>query len=129
GDEDLNESGIAVEETESTSPVEDNEIIGTAEIKGTSGQGVACRTSPDPSASMIRVLPERMTLLVLSAPDANGWMSIVCDNQVGFAEADYLYSGGAASDFTSDKASYGNVAATGGAGLNCRSNASINSSV
>jgi N-acetylmuramoyl-L-alanine amidase len=119
--EELLDSGQAVTETESTMQVEDSAIIGTAEIRGPAGAGVACRVAPDSSAPVIRALPEGMNVLVLSAPDSNGWMSIVCDEQAGFVHSDYLYSGGAVSDFSADKASYGTVNATGGAGLNCRS--------
>jgi N-acetylmuramoyl-L-alanine amidase len=102
-------------------PVDDSAIIGTAEIRGTNGAGIACRVAPDSAAPVISTLPEGMNVLILSTADANGWMSIVCNDQVGFAPAEYLYSGGAASDFSADKASYANVSATGGAGLNCRS--------
>jgi len=70
---------------------------------------------------VIRVLPEGMNVLVLSTADANGWMSVVCDNQVGYVSSTFVYSGGAASDFTANTASYATVDATGGTGLNCRS--------
>jgi N-acetylmuramoyl-L-alanine amidase len=120
GEEQL-ESGQAVAETDSTMPVEDSEIIGTAEIRGPDGAGIACRVAPDNTSTVISVLPEGMNALVLSAPDGNGWMSIVCNGEVGYVHSTYLYSGGAASDFSADKASYANVDATGGAGLNCRS--------
>ena len=123
------ESGQAVPETESNMVVEDSAIIGTAIVKDTNGAGVACRTAPDSSAPIIRVLPENMSVHVLSAPDDNGWMSIVCNNEVGYAPSAHLWQGGAASDFSADSASYANVNATGGAGLNCRSGPGTNHSV
>ena len=128
-DEEMLDSGQAVPETDSIMPVEDSAIIGTATVKGTNGAGIACRTAADGSAPIIRVLPEGLSVLVLSVPDANGWMSIVCNNEVGFAPVTYLWQGGAASDFTAAKSSYANVDATGGAGLNCRSGPGTNYSV
>jgi uncharacterized protein YraI len=128
-DEEMLDSGQAVTESESTMPVEDSAIIGTATVRDTNGAGIACRTAADASAPIITVLPEGMSVLILSEPDANGWMSIVCNNEVGFAPVTYLWQGGAASDFTADQASYGNVTATGGAGLNCRSGPGTNHSV
>jgi cell wall-associated NlpC family hydrolase len=127
--EEMLDSGQAVIETESTMPVEDSAIIGTATVQGTNGAGIACRTAADGSAPIIRVLPEGMSVLVLSEPDANGWMSIVCNDEVGFAPVTFLWQGGAASDFTADESSYANVTATGGAGLNCRSGPGTNYSV
>ncbi len=122
-------TGITVAETESTAPVKDDEILGTATVTGTNGDGIACRTAPNADASVLRVLPEGMSVFVLSQPDDAGWMSILCGDQVGYAHSMYLYSGGASSEFTSGNVSNGEVTGTGGGGLNCRSEASINASI
>ena len=122
-------NGVALPETESTSPVTDDEILGTAEVRGTDGKGIACRTAPNADAPIIRTLPEGMNVLVLSQPDESGWMSILCDNQVGYAHSMYLYSGGAMSIEDFGNSLYAYVSGTGGGGLNCRSQASITSSV
>jgi cell wall-associated NlpC family hydrolase/uncharacterized protein YoxC len=120
---------ITVEETSSASPVEDWQILGTAEVQGPDGSGVACRTEADASASVINVLPEGLGVMVLSEPDANGWMSIVCGNQVGFAQAEFMWLGGAERVLNLNLASVAIVSGTSGGGLNCRSTASINGSV
>jgi cell wall-associated NlpC family hydrolase len=56
-------------------------------------------------------------------------MSIVCNNEVGYVQSGYIYSGGASSDFTANTASYATVNSTGGTGLNCRSGPGLNYSV
>jgi uncharacterized protein YgiM (DUF1202 family) len=120
---------ITIEETSSASPVEDWQILGTAEVQGPGGNGVACRTAADASASVITAMPEGLGVMVLSEPDANGWMSIVCNNQVGFAQAEFMWLGGAERVLNLNLASVAVVSGTGGGGLNCRSTASINGSV
>ncbi|HEV2127864.1 MAG TPA: SH3 domain-containing protein [Thermomicrobiales bacterium] len=122
-------SGVAVEETESRTPIEDNAIIGTADINGTGDQGLPCRVSPEMDAPVITTLPENMSVFVLSEPDANGWMSIVCADRVGYAPATYLYSGGATLTFDPAVTGTAVVNGTGGGGLNCRSGPSTGYSV
>ncbi len=70
-----------------------------------------------------------MTVFVLSTPDANGWMSILCGGEVGYAPATYIYSGGSNIDFDVTKTSNAVVSGTGGGGLNCRSGAGTSFSV
>lgn len=120
---------ITVEETSSASLVEDWQILGTAEVQGPNGTGVACRTEADASASVSSVMPEGLGVMVLSEPDANGWMSIVCGSQVGFAQAEFLWLGGAERLLDLNLSSIAVVSGTGGGGLNCRSTASINGNV
>lgn len=127
--DDASTTALLVEEAPSTSPVTDDQIIGTAAVQGTNGGGLACRTSPDASSSIITVMPEGLNVMVLGEPDANGWMSIVCGNQIGFAEVQYLWSGGLNANFDVALSSMATVNGTGGGGLNCRGSASVNASV
>jgi N-acetylmuramoyl-L-alanine amidase len=113
-------------------------VIGSAEVTGTNGDGVRCRVGPSSDAAVISVLSETTVVQVLARPD-NGWMQIVCGNQAGYANTEFLWSGGAGEDelsatdndaaFSAAANGTATVTGTNGQGLNCRSSASISSSV
>ena len=112
------------------STIDVSTAVGSAEVRGTNGDGLKCHTEADATSPIITVLPEGTSVIVMDAPGGS-WLNIVCANQLGYADVQYLYAGGAAaSDFdASDTGSQVRVQNTGGGGLNCRASASLSGSV
>ncbi|MDQ3541411.1 MAG: SH3 domain-containing protein, partial [Chloroflexota bacterium] len=100
------------------SEVDPSRVIGTAEVVSTNGDGVRCRTSASSDASTITVLAEGTTVQILSV-ERNGYLGVICGGQAGFANVEFLYSGGAGDEIAANAGSV-TVVGTGG-GLNCRS--------
>jgi uncharacterized protein YgiM (DUF1202 family) len=98
-------------------------MIGSATVTGTTS-GLLCRTQPSPSAPVLMTLAEGTKVLV-SAEAVNGYLGIDCGGLQGFADVNYLWSGGAGDGEI--KAARMNVVVTGtGNGLNCRTGAGLN---
>ena len=100
--------------------------IGSATVTGTNGDGIRCRVEPANTASTIIVLPEGTKVLVYQVVDG-GWLQIGCGDQLGYADVNYLWSGGASDDEINSTGGQLVVDSTGG--LNCRSGAGTNYSV
>jgi cell wall-associated NlpC family hydrolase len=102
------------------SQIDPSRVIGTAEVVNTNGDGVRCRTAASSDAPTITVLAEGTTVQVLSV-ERNGFLGVICGGQEGFANVDFLWSGGAGDEIA---ANAGSVTVVGtGSGLNCRSGA------
>ena len=103
-----------------------NAMIGSATVTGTSS-GLLCRADANPSAPVLMTLAEGTKVLV-SAEPVNGYLGIDCGGLQGFADVNYLWSGGAGdAEITGSQM---NVVVTGtGNGLNCRTGAGLNHSV
>ncbi len=99
------------------------QMIGSATVTGTTS-GLLCRTQPSPSAPVLMTLAEGTKVLV-SAEPVNGYLGIDCGGLQGFADVNYLWSGGAGDEEI--RAARMNVVVTGtGNGLNCRTGAGLN---
>ncbi|HEV2068111.1 MAG TPA: SH3 domain-containing protein [Thermomicrobiales bacterium] len=102
--------------------VDSSQVIGTAEVVGTNGEGLRCRTAASADASTIAVLAEGTTVQVLSV-ERNGYLGVICGGQAGYANVEFLYAGGAGDEIA---ANAGSVTVVGsGSGLNCRSGAGL----
>ncbi|MCA9833155.1 MAG: C40 family peptidase [Thermomicrobiales bacterium] len=101
-------------------------MIGSATVTGTTS-GLICRVAPDPAAAVLMTLAEG-TKVMVSAEAVNGYLGIDCGGLQGFADVNYLWSGGAGdSEINASKL---NVVVTGtGNGLNCRSSASMSGAI
>ncbi len=99
-------------------------MIGSATVTGTNGDGLRCRVSPDDGAATLMVLSEGTKVLV-SAEPVNGYLGIDCGGLQGFADVNFLWSGGAG-DEEIQKASMSLVVSGTGNGLNCRTGAGTN---
>jgi N-acetylmuramoyl-L-alanine amidase len=97
------------------------EPIGDATVTGTNGDGVRCRVAPDPNSAVISVLPEGSTVFIYET-NTDGYLTVGCGGQLGYADVNYLWSGGAGDDIGSDVSSLV-VVGTGGMSLNCRAGA------
>jgi uncharacterized protein YgiM (DUF1202 family) len=111
----------------------DADVIGSAEVEGTNGDGLVCRTEPDSSAPIITVLAEGASVQVTETT-STGYLQVVCASQIGYASTSFLWSGGltdddadfaAAVDETAETnfsaaASSAKVTGTGGTGVRCR---------
>lgn len=98
-------------------------MIGSATVTGTTS-GLLCRTQPSPSAPVLMTLAEGTKVLV-SAEAVNGYLGIDCGGLQGYADVNYLWSGGAGDGEI--RAARMNVVVTGtGNGLNCRTGAGLN---
>ena len=94
--------------------------IGSATVTGTTS-GLLCRAEPNPASPVLMTLKEGTKVLV-SAEAVNGYLGINCGGLQGFADVNYLWSGGAGDAEIS--AARMNVVVTGtGNGLNCRTGA------
>jgi cell wall-associated NlpC family hydrolase len=98
--------------------------IGSATVTGTNEEGVRCRIAPSDDAATLMVLEEGTKVFVLSEP-TNGYLGIDCGGLQGFADVDYLWSGGAA-DGEIQSSSMSLVVTGTGNGLNCRTGAGTN---
>ena len=105
-----------------TAPASDiSQAIGTATVTGTNGEGLRCRVAPSDDAATLMTLPEGTKVYVLSEAE-NGYLGIDCGGLQGFADVNYLWSGGAGDEEIQQ--SNMTVVVTGtGNGLNCRSGA------
>ncbi len=103
------------------------EPIGDAMVTGTNGDGLRCRVAPDTSSAVISVLPEGSTVFVYEA-NGNGYLTVGCGGQLGFADVNYLWAGGAGDEIPASANSVV-VVGTGGMGLNCRAGAGTSFSV
>ncbi len=105
--------------------------IGSAEVQGTNGAGLRCRTAPNGTSPTITVLGESSWVLVHAEP-RNGYLGVVCAGQDGWADVDYMWSGGAdgatSSDFTT-AAAYATISGTNGDGVRCRRGPSTSDAV
>ena len=105
--------------------------IGSAEVKGTNGAGLRCRTAPSSTSPTITVLAENSFVLV-HAESRDGYLGVICAGQAGWADVDYLWSGGAegtaSSDFTAAGA-YASISGTNGDGVRCRRGPSTSDAV
>ncbi len=116
--------------TEKATPAVDlSQAIGSAEVKGTNGDGVRCRVSPADGAATITVLAEGTKVSVMGMP-SNGWLPVACGEQIGYTNLQYMWQGGAVQgDFSSgDTGASVKVQGTGN-GLNCRTGASTDNAV
>jgi len=120
--------------TENRQRVDTSQSIGSAEVQGTNGDGLRCRTAPNDGASTITVLDEGLSVIVLSEAQ-DGYLGIVCADQAGWANVKFLWSGGltqdeirASSDFSAAAAT-ATISGTNGDGVRCRSGASTSSSI
>ena len=95
-------------------------MIGSATVTGTSS-GLLCRTAPDPAAPVLMTLAEGTKVLV-AAEAVNGYLGIDCGGLQGFADVNYLWSGGAG-DAEINAAKMNVVVSGTGNGLNCRTGA------
>ena len=101
-------------------------MIGSATVTGTSS-GLLCRVSPDPASAVLMTLSEGTKVLV-SAEPVNGYLGIDCGGLQGYADVNYLWSGGAGDAEIS--ASRMSIVVTGtGNGLNCRTGAGLSNSI
>ena len=105
--------------------------IGSAEVKGTNGAGLRCRTAPSSTSPTIAVLAENSFVLV-HAESRSGYLGVICAGQAGWADVDYLWSGGAdaiaTGDFTT-AAAYATISGTNGDGVRCRRGPSTSDAV
>lgn len=120
---DVSEEPVA---TDATS-LDVSQPIGDATVTGTNGEGVRCRVAPDATSATIMVLAEGATVFVLEAP-ANGYIGVACGDQLGYADVNYMWAGGAGDEIPASANSVV-VVGTGGQSLNCRSGAGSNFSV
>ncbi len=97
------------------------EPIGDATVTGTNGEGLSCRVAPDATSAIITSLSEGATVFVYAEP-VNGYLAVGCGNQLGYADVNYLWSGGAGDEIPSSASSIV-VVGTGGLSLNCRAGA------
>ncbi len=97
------------------------EPIGDATVTGTNGDGLRCRVSPDATSAVISIMPEGSTVFVYEA-HASGYLTVGCGGQLGYADVNYLWSGGAGDEIPANVSSVV-VVGTGGMSLNCRAGA------
>ncbi len=83
--------------------------------------------APDVNAATITVLAEGATVFVLENP-TNGFLGVACANQLGYADVNYMWAGGAGDEIPASASSVV-VVGTGGARLNCRAGAGSSYSV
>lgn len=109
-----------------TASFDTNAMIGSATVTGTTS-GLICRVAPDPAAAVLMTLAEGTKVLV-SSEAVNGYLGIDCGGLQGYADVNYLWSGGAGdSEINASKL---NVVVTGtGNGLNCRTSASMSGAI
>ncbi|MCO5219310.1 MAG: SH3 domain-containing protein [Thermomicrobiales bacterium] len=103
-----------------------NTSIGSATVTGTIS-GLVCRASADPAAPALMTLAEGTKVQVFAEP-VNGYLGIDCAGLQGYADVNYLWSGGAGDgEITAAQMS---VVVTGtGSSLNCRADASLSAGV
>lgn len=97
------------------------EPIGDATVTDTNGASLTCRVAPDATSAVITSLPEGTTVFVY-AEAVNGYLAIGCGDQLGYADVNYLWAGGAGDEIPSSASSV-IVVGTGGLSLNCRAGA------
>jgi uncharacterized protein YraI len=105
-----------------------SKMIGSAEVTGSNGDGIRCRVAPGTDSPTIMVLPEGTKVYVL-AEAVDGWLKIACGGQEGFADVNYLWSGGASDDELPKTAGSTIVVSGTGNGLNCRTGPGTNNPV
>ena len=66
-----------------------NTAVGTAQVTGTNGDGVRCRTGAGTDTSIITVLPEGTTVGTRGA-SSNGWTPVTCGGMNGYVSSMYL---------------------------------------
>ncbi|MEJ7839843.1 MAG: SH3 domain-containing protein, partial [Thermomicrobiales bacterium] len=115
---------VATEET----PI-DVPSIGSAEVQGTNGDGLACRVNPSADASVLTVLAEGTEVQVTEQSDP-AWLQIICGNQLGYANTNFLWSGGAGDDdLVAAATGSASVTGTNGMGVRCRTTGSLSGSI
>ena len=129
------ETSVEVGSTETATAeatVELPAAIGSAEVQGTNGDGLVCRVSPASDAPVIVVLAEG-TVVDVTEQTSTDWLQIVCGNQVGYANTEFLWAGGAVDDeepgFEAAVNGSAKVSGTNGTGVRCRTSGSTSSSI
>jgi cell wall-associated NlpC family hydrolase len=109
-------------------------VIGEATVTGTGGAGLRCRVSPDLGAAILNVVSEGASVQIRGAATGN-WTPVTCQGREGFVWSTYLStpnSSGAGSGgvpTNGDQQQFGQVRNTGGAGLRCRADASLDAAI
>jgi len=105
-----------------TAPASDlSKMIGSATVTGTNGDGLRCRVAPSDDAATLMMLGEGTKVYVL-AEAVNGYLGIDCGGLQGFANVNFLWSGGAG-DGEIQKSDMALLVTGTGNGLNCRTGA------
>ena len=107
---------------------EDSEVIGSADISGTNGDGVRCRARASYDSSVIVVLPEGASVSLRSGISGD-WQAVVCGGSNGYVFSEFLFSGGGSGDGGSGNGAMAEISGTNGDGVRCRSQASYSGSV
>jgi cell wall-associated NlpC family hydrolase len=106
--------------------------IGTAVVHNTGGGGLRCRSGASLESPVLLVLPLGASVS-LTGPESNGWQPVICDNQAGFVASRFLQASSTGEEPVDATAALtgasGVVQGTGGAGVRCRSAASLTASV
>lgn len=111
----------------STQPAFDAKtMIGSATVTGTSN-GLICRAAPEAGAPVLMTLKEGTKVLEFKEA-TNGYLGIDCGGLQGFADVNFLWSGGAG-DEEITKSNLSVVVTGTGNGLNCRSGAGLNHAI
>ena len=109
-----------------------------AEISGTNGDGVRCRSQASYNGSVLAVLSEGSSVELRGGQEGD-WVPVVCSGSNGWVFAELVSSGGGgngdnAGDGGSSNSGFSSgdlamVSGTGGTGVRLRSSASMNGSV
>ncbi len=128
---------VAEQPEETTPPVSEPEIAaaslatGVGVVTGTGGAGVRCRSAESLSAPVLMVIAEGSEVGTRGAVNGS-WQPVICAGQAGFIWADYIGSfgqPGSAPESSSSSAEMGIVQNTGGAGLRCRTAATLEAAI
>jgi len=103
-----------------------DEIVGSAVVSGTNGDGVRCRSDAGLDASVMAVLPEG-TEVSVRAGGGGDWTPVVCAGGNGFVASEFLSGDGGSDGGGATGAA--TISGTNGDGVRCRADPSFGGAV